>query len=178
MGSSADTQEYLSSSFKRWADRRRSDPQLPSDAALAAQALIKQRRSKELPSQPTPVRSPRGRPALRTENTLFHLMPALSACRPHWFDDILYGSIAVAAGSSKGRLNVRPGEVWAALHMKEITVAALRQREVSERSAQAIAQAARHTIRGVEHYMCRHPHSRAPLDAFVRAEELAMAVPE
>lgn len=106
-----------------------------------------------------------GRPALRTENPLVNLIPLLSLDRPRWFDDIVYGSIATSASTSQGRLNVRPGQVIAALHLRTISVAALGQQENSNRGLQAVAQAARHCLRGVEHYLHRHPQVRARLEA-------------
>ena len=151
------------SQYKRWAARRRTCPHLLTDAATVANAMS--RMPNDAPSPPEPTGPRRGRPALRTENPLVNLIPLLSLDRPQWFDDIVYGSIATSANSSQGRLNVRPGQVIAALHLRTISVAALGCQENSIRGLQAVAQAARHCLRGVEHYLHRHPKVRARLEA-------------
>lgn len=163
MQSIPDDLSTSNSQYKRWAARRRTCPHLLTDAATAASSMS--RMPNDAPSLPEPVGPRRGRPALRTENPLVNLIPLLSLDRPRWFDDIVYGSIATSASTSQGRLNVRPGQVIAALHLRTISVAALGQQENSSRGLQAVAQAARHCLRGVEHYLHRHPQVRARLEA-------------
>lgn len=151
------------SQYKRWAARRRTCPHLTTDAATAANSMHRIPNAAPKHSEPTGPR--RGRPALRTENPLVNLIPLLSLERPQWFDDLVYGSIATSVSTSQGRLNVRPGQVIAALHLRTISMAALGQQENSSRGLQAVAQAARHCLRGVEHYLHRHPQVRARLEA-------------
>lgn len=153
--------------FNRWAKQRRACPTLSLDAAKAASLVIAATRS-ESPEKPAGPR--RGRPALSTENPVAHLMPLLSLERPRWLDDIVYGSTATAAGANKGKLNVRPGHVLAALHGKTISVETLRGAEYSERSRRAVAQAARHAAKGIAHYLDRHPHIEAHIEARLKAE--------
>jgi hypothetical protein len=91
-------------------------------------------------------------------------MSLLSFERPHWLDSIIYGSTATAAGVSAGKLNVRPGSVIAAMHLKDISTAAVKTPMISERTAQAVAKAARHAIHGVSSYLDRYPAIKAKLD--------------
>ncbi|HAQ27755.1 MAG TPA: hypothetical protein DCQ80_17605 [Pseudomonas sp.] len=90
-------------------------------------------------------------------------MPLLHWERPSWFDDIVRGSIASSVGARKGQLNVRVSDVCAALHLKVISVAAIKRPDMPDRSAQSIAQAARHAARGIFHYIFRHPQAHARL---------------
>jgi hypothetical protein len=151
------------SHYKRWAAKRRACPHLLTDAAKAANSMS--RMLKDTPTRSETSGPRRGRPVLSTENPLVNLIPLLSLGRPQWFDDIVCGSIATSAGTSQGRLNVRPGQVFAALHLRRISVAALGQQEQSCRGLQAVAQAARHTLRGLEHYLHRHPQVKELLEA-------------
>lgn len=163
MQSIPDDLSTSNSQYKRWAAQRRACPHLLTDAAQAANSMS--RAPNDAPKLPEPTGPRRGRPSLRTENPLVNLIPLLSLDRPRWFEDIVYGSIASSVSSSQGRLNVRRGQVIAALHLRTLSVAALGQQENSSRGLQAVAQAARHCLRGVEHYLHRHPQVRARLEA-------------
>lgn len=131
---------------------------------------------------PTAKLSRAGRPSLITINPISRLMPFLTsvcACSgdtagsPEWFDDIVTGSIATAAGTSKtsGRFNVSPAKVKAAMHCSTISVAALQVPTMSTRAAQLLAKATRHAVHGVSSYLDRHPEIRARLIAEVNAED-------
>lgn len=161
--------EYLD--YKRWANKRRNDPALFFDACKATQWT---------PSEPLGEREAvsggaatkklakanpqRGRPKKNTTNPVAHHMSLLSFERPRWLDGIIYGSTVTAAGVSAGKLNVRPGSVIAAMHLKIISTAAIKTPMISERTAQTVAKAARHAIHGVACYLDRHPATKAKLD--------------
>lgn len=167
MQSIPDDLSTSNSQYKRWAAQRRACPHLLSDATRATKSIS--RRQHDTPATSETAGPRRGRPVLRTENPLVNFIPLISLDRPRWFDDIVCGSIATSAGASRGRLNVRPEQVIAALHLRTISVAALGQQENSSRGLQAVAQAARHCLRGVEHYLHRRPQVRARLEAEIDA---------
>lgn len=154
-------QSAARSSFQRWADRRRSDPLLTEDAERALRCS--QRTNEQEPEEKQPAGSRRGRPELNTPNPLASLMPLLSFDRPQWVDDIVYGSVATAAGASKGKLNVKPGCVLAALHLASVSAGAVQTTDMSIRTAQTIAKAARHAAHGIGFYLDRHPAIMAQL---------------
>lgn len=150
-----------SSSFQRWADRRRTDPRLADDAERTFRC---NQRTDEQEPQKKPLAGPRrGRPELNTPNPVASVMPLLSFGRPQWVDDIVYGSVATAAGSSKGRLNVKPGCVLAALHLASVSTGAVKTADMSIRAAQTIAKTARHAAHGIVFYLERHPAIRTRL---------------
>lgn len=150
-----------SGSFRDWADRRRSDPRLTEDAAMASRCS--QWVTEQKPTEKKPAGSRRGRPELSTINPVVSVMPFLSFDRPQWVDDIVYGSVATGAGVSRGRLNIRPGCVLAALHLEVVSAGAIKTVDMSVRSAQTIAKAARHAAHGIAFYLDRHPTIRARL---------------
>lgn len=149
------------SSFQSWADRRRSDPLLTEDAESAFRC--NQSATLQEPQGKQPAGSRRGRPELNTPNPVASVMPLLSFDRPQWVDDIVYGSVATAAGASKGQLNVKPGSVLAALHLATVSAGAVKTTEMSTRTAQTIAKAARHAAHGINRYLDRHPAIRVRL---------------
>lgn len=152
----------------RWAARRRNCPHLPRDAAQASKAAAQ---SSIRPPEHAPSRSTRGRPAHRTDNTLARLLIHLAPDQWRQVDDIICGSIATTTGTNKGRLNVRPRQVRAMLQAPTISTELLRRRGVPERTARAIAQATRHSISGLEHYLTNRPDLLDYLEA--EAQEVA-----
>jgi len=157
--------------YKRWANKRRNDPTLFFDACKAAQwtspvpeaeleAVSKEAATKEHAT----ATSQRGRPKRSTANPVVHHVRLLSFERPPWLDSIIYGSTVTAAGVSAGKLNVRPASVIAAMHLTNLSTAAVKTPTVSERAAQTIAKAARHAIHGVASYLDRYPMTKAKLD--------------
>nr|WP_148050787.1 hypothetical protein [Pseudomonas chlororaphis] len=149
------------SSFQRWADRRRNDSRLADDAERAFR--YNQRTDEQIPQEKQTAGPRRGRPELNTPNPVASVMPLLSFDRPHWVDDIVYGAVATAAGASKGRLNVKPGCVLAALHLATVSTGAVKIADMSIRTAQTITKAARHAAHGIAFYLNRHPAIRTQL---------------
>ncbi|WP_285425280.1 hypothetical protein [Pseudomonas sp. efr-133-TYG-103a] len=157
--------------YERWANKRRNDPTLFFDACKAAQWTPPEREAepeavpREAATKKHATASPqRGRPKKNTTNPVAHHMSLLSFERPHWLDGIIYGATATAAGVSAGKLNVRLGSVIAAMHLKNISTAAVKNPMISERTAQTIAKASRHAIHGVVCYLDRHPATKSKLD--------------
>jgi len=143
-----------------WASKRRACPHLAADAAMAA-ARWQEMQTTVTDDQVS--KSRRGRPPVTLENPASPFVPLLHWERPSWFDDIVRGSIASSVGARKGQLNVRVSDVCAALHLKVISVAAIKRPDMPDRSAQSIAQAARHAARGIFHYIFQHPQAQARL---------------
>lgn len=100
-----------------------------------------------------------------------HLMPLLHWESPGWLDDIVTGSIATSASSSKGRLNVRSSAVYAALFLDVVTAAAVKRGEMSERTSQAVAQSARHAVRGIDHYLAMNPEVHSQFQKLYEMEK-------
>lgn len=158
-----------SSDYQRWADQRRSDPLLIEDAKKVSRR-IQQRASEWQPEEQPPAQSRRGRPKLNTPNPAARFMPLLSFNRPQWVDDIVYGAVATAAGTHKGRLNVRPGYVLAALHMGNVSAEGVKTQDMPTRTAQVIAQAARHAAHGIASHLDRHPKIKHRLESELEFE--------
>tara|TARA_R100000541_G_scaffold11732_1_gene19888 strand:- start:5706 stop:6032 length:327 start_codon:yes stop_codon:yes gene_type:complete len=97
-------------------------------------------------------------------------MPTLALDRPGWLDDVLQGSIGSSVGAHKGQLNVRASDVAAALHLRNISVAAIKRPDMEDRTAQSVAQATRHAARGIDHYLSRRPHIKAGLIKAIQLE--------
>ena len=162
IGGPAMTTFTATAQFQAWAAQRRADPNLPADAAKAAagvrriQAEIRETHqvANSYIGQPSGPR--RGRPPTSTVNPVAHIMQLISSTRPQWLDDIVYGSVATAAGSNKGQLRVRPGSVLTALRLETIAVKKVQQSGMSDRTAQEIAKAALHAAHGIESYLDRH----------------------
>jgi len=104
-------------------------------------------------------------------NPVALLMPLLHWESPGWLDDIVTGSIATSASSSKGQLNVRPSAVYAALFLHDVTAAAVRHGDMSERTSQAVAQSARHAARGIDHYLAMNPKVRSEFQKLYEMEK-------
>ncbi len=162
----------FSGAFERWAGVRRSDPMLSDDYATASRSLelnkLTPTKQQDAKSEGRPKR---GRPPVKTENPIARLAPFIVLDRPGWFQDIVYGSISRAAGTSKGRLNVRLSDVVSLLYMSEISTVATSWKGLPARSSQAITQSARHVIDGVVHYLSRNPHVKAHFDSCADIED-------
>ncbi|WP_141228781.1 hypothetical protein [Pseudomonas lundensis] len=157
---------YNAASFNRWANKRRSDPQLIEDAERVARwtpPIIEKQLKEQTKGKKHTANSKRGRPELSTPNPVASYMHLLSYNRPHWLDSIVYGSVATGAGSSNGKLNVSPKSVIGALHLRTISTGALKTPEMSLRTAQTIAKAARHAAHGIDSYLARHPEIKERL---------------
>lgn len=161
-----DDYTYSAASFNRWANTRRSDPLLIKDAEKVARwtPLTIEKQTEEQPEGgKKTANSRRGRPKISTPNPVASYMHLLSYDRPHWVDSIVYGSIATGAGSSNGRLNVRPLSVIGALHLQTISAGAVKTAVMPLRTAQTIAKAARHAAHGIDSYLARHPEIKERL---------------
>mgnify|MGYP001547665259 FL=1 len=82
-----------------------------------------------------------------------------------WVDHIITGSIITSAGVTNGKINVKARAVIGALFATEITAEACKTGEISLRTAQRIAKAARHAAHGIASYVERHPSIKAELDS-------------
>ncbi|MFL1391489.1 hypothetical protein ACI77F_28010 [Pseudomonas tritici] len=161
-----DDYSYSAASFNRWAKKRRSDPLLIKDAEKVARwtpPIIEKQTEEQPRGGKNNANLRRGRPKLSTPNPVASYMHLLSYDRPHWVDSIVYGSIATAAGSSNGKLNVMPKSVIGALHLETISTGAVKTADMPLRTAQTIAKAARHAAHGIDNYVERHPEFKERL---------------
>lgn len=171
-----DDYSYSPATFKRWADKRRLDPRLIEDAEKVGRwtpATPMQVIERPDPQPKEPASSRRGRPELNTLNPIVSYMPLLCHQRPNWVDAIVYVSTATGAGSSSGKLNVQPRAVLAALYLKTISTNAVKTADISLRTAQTIAKAARHAAHGIGCYLDRHPMTKAQMDLELSYELVA-----
>jgi len=155
--------------FKAWATERQACESLAEDhlktspvVAPDAQAVISEE----------PVRG-RGRPKAAFKNPVAAYMHLLAV--PYllpWVDDIIKGSIITSAGISNGKINVKTGAVIGALFAEDITAEVCKTQEISLRTAQRVAKAARHAAHGIASYVDRHPELKAEVEAEVSAEAL------
>ncbi|WP_346395485.1 hypothetical protein [Pseudomonas syringae] len=144
--------------YQAWAAERRSDEYLSKDHQRAARAK---------PSD-SPIEAPkrgRGRPKTSYVNPVAAYMYLLAVPDPlPWIDDIVTGSIITSAGVTNGKINVKARAVIGALFLSEITAEACKTSEISLRTAQRIAKAARHAAHGIASYVERHPRIKAEID--------------
>lgn len=102
-----------------------------------------------------------GRKAKVTENPLYEYIRFLTSSRvsgiPSWMDDIIMGACYTAVGDNKGKLNVSPSLVRAAVFLPQISTTMCQNiyslDPISERTARRVAQAARFALGGIEHYL-------------------------
>lgn len=78
---------------------------------------------------------------------------------PPWMDDIIMGACYTSAGISKGKLNVTPALVKAAIFLPAISTDSCLNiyslEPISLRTAQRVAKAARFALEGIEMYIQR-----------------------
>lgn len=78
---------------------------------------------------------------------------------PPWMDDIIMGACYTSAGISKGKLNVNPAIVKAAIFLPAISTDSCLNiyslEPISLRTAQRVAKAARFALEGIEMYIQR-----------------------
>ena len=155
--------------YQAWAAQRRADESLYEDHQRAARAK---------PSD-SPIEAPkrgRGRPKTSYVNPVAAYMHLLAIPDPlPWIDDIVTGSIITSAGVTNGKINVKARAVIGALFLSEITAEACQTSEISLRTAQRIAKAARHAAHGIASYVDRHPGIKAEIGAEVGLEALFRA---
>lgn len=155
--------------YQAWAAERRADEALYEDHQRAARAK---------PSD-APIEAPKralGRPKTSFANPVAPYMYLLVIPDPlPWVDDIIRGSIITSAGVTNGKINVKTRAVIGALFLSEITADACQTSEISLRTAQRIAKAARHAAHGIASYVERHPKIKAEIDAEIGAEALFRA---
>jgi hypothetical protein len=144
--------------YQAWAAQRRADESLYEDHQQATRAK---------PSDSL-LQAPKrgcGRPRTSYVNPVATYMYLLAIPDPlSWVDDIVTGSIITSAGVTNGKINVKRRAVIGALFLSEITAAACKTDEMTLRTAQRIAKAARHAAGGIASYVERHPRIKAEID--------------
>ncbi|MCK9739057.1 hypothetical protein [Pseudomonas syringae] len=147
--------------YQAWAAKRRTDEELYEDQQKAAKGIATVTR-KEFRETP---KATRGRPRTSYANPAAAYMHLLAIPDPlPWIDDIVTGSIITSAGVTNGKINVKARAVIGALFLSEITAEACKTSEISLRTAQRIAKAARHAAHGIASYVERHPRIKADID--------------
>ena len=103
-----------------------------------------------------------GRKASITENHLVgfirHMCSNSLSGMPMWMEDIVMGACYTSMGVSNGKLNANPSLVKAALFSPYISTTACQniyEAEISERTAQRVAKAARFALGGIDKYLSR-----------------------
>lgn len=77
---------------------------------------------------------------------------------PMWMEDIVMGACYTSLGVSKGKMNANPSFVKAALFSPYISTECCQniyEAEISERTAQKVAKAARFALGGIDLYLSR-----------------------
>lgn len=152
--------------YQAWATERRADALLVSDHSSAVTlSTFPEAVASDLRA-PKPAKAGRGRPKTSYANPVaayMHLL-ALPDLLP-WVDHIITGSIITSAGVTNGKINVKARAVIGALFATEITAEVCKTSEISLRTAQRIAKAARHAAHGIASYVERHPTIKAEIDA-------------
>jgi hypothetical protein len=147
--------------YQAWAAERRADNRLMADHGNVTLSEV----------EPTaeavePTKSVCGRPKINFANPVAAYMYLLAVpdLLP-WVDHIITGSIITSAGVTNGKINVKARAVIGALFAAEITADACKTGEISLRTAQRIAKAARHAAHGIASYVERHPSIKAELES-------------
>lgn len=150
--------------FQSWAAERRADPALSKDTHTALANLPALTTSTQ--ASPNDSRKvTRGRPRTTFQNPAATYMYLLAIPDPlPWVDDIVTGSIITSAGVTNGKINVKHRAVINALFLSEITAEACKTDEMTLRTAQRIAKAARHAAHGIASYVEGHPRIKAEID--------------
>lgn len=145
--------------YQAWAAERRVDDLLALDHSSATTYEADPVVAAE------PAKAGRGRPKTSYANPVAAYMYLLAVpdLLP-WVDNIITGSIITSAGVTNGKVNVKARAVIGALFATEITAEACKTSEISLRTAQRIAKAARHAAHGIASYVERHPKIKAELD--------------
>lgn len=147
--------------YQAWTAERRADNRLAADHGNVTLSKV----------EPTaeavePANSVRGRPKTSFANPVAAYMYLLAVpdLLP-WVEHIITGSIITSAGVTNGKINVKARAVIGALFAAEITAEVCKTSEISLRTAQRIAKAARHAAHGIAFYVERHPSIKAELDS-------------
>ena len=148
--------------YQAWAAERRVDDLLASDHSSATTLST----FPEAVVAAEPTKAGRGRPKTCYANPVAAYMYLLAVpdLLP-WVDYIITGSIITSAGVTNGKVNVKARSVIGALFATEITAEACKTGEISLRTAQRIAKAARHAAHGIASYVERYPSIKAELDS-------------
>lgn len=132
----------------------------------------------------------KGRPAKRTTNQHYQVVQALLTmqqkdasniaelnraewpeARQNWFDDIVYGSCNTSVGVNNGKLNVSIRDVKALLRLPEFSSkdvgTSMYTFTTDTRRQRLVAQAARHALDGINHYLHRNPSLLEALENLV-----------
>lgn len=156
--------------YQAWATERRADEGLSEDHKKAVRGIPTE--FSLIPDEAP--KATRGRPKTTYKNPVAPFMYLLAVPDPlPWVDDIVTGSIITSAGVSNGKINVKARAVIGALFLSEITAEACKTDEITLRTAQRIAKAARHAAHGIASYVERHPAIKAEIDveALFRASQ-------
>ncbi|MEE4147735.1 hypothetical protein [Pseudomonas viridiflava] len=150
--------------LQAWAAERRADPSLSKDTHTALANLPALTTNTQ--GNPSDSRkATRGRPRTAYPNPAAAYMYLFAIPDPlPWVDDIVTGSIITSAGVTNGKTNVKRRAVINALFLSEITAEACKTDEMTLRTAQRIAKAARHAAHGIASYVERHPRIKAEID--------------
>ena len=152
--------------YQAWATERRADALLVSDHSSAVTLSTFPEAVAPDVGTPKPAKAGRGRPKTSFANPVAAYMYLLAV--PNllpWVDHIITGSIITSAGVTNGKTNVKARAVIGALFATEITAEVCKTSEISLRTAQRIAKAARHAAHGIASYVERHPSIKAELDS-------------
>lgn len=162
----------LEAEYQAWAAQRRADDTLAADYMATQKGF-----PMTTPVVEVVVEQCRGRPKTKKPNPAAVFMPLLVIPEVlNWVDDIIHGSILSSAGTSNGKINVRPRAVIGALFLPEISAEACQTSEHTLRTAQRIAKAARHAADGLASFIERHPSIKARLEAELAPEALYQAM--
>lgn len=160
--------------YQAWADERRDDESLYKDYQKAAKGIA----SGHPEASPVVPKQSRGRPKTTFANPVAAYMYLLAVPDPlRWVDDIITGSIITSAGVTNGKINVKARAVIGALFLSEISADACKTSEITLRTAQRIAKAARHAAHGIASYVERHPKIKVEIMAEIGEEALFRASP-
>ncbi len=112
-----------------------------------------------------------GRPPAITINENYQVIRMALTLGQNWINDIIYGSCTTSAGVSNGRLNVRIKEATQLLCLpkfssKDVGIS-LYTFNLSDRRQRLVAQAARHALDGINHYLQTHKSLWEALENFV-----------
>lgn len=166
----------LEAQYQTWAAERRADESLYEDHQKAAKGIAPetQGEASDIPSEAP--KATRGRPKTTFANPVAAYMYLLAVPDPlPWVDDIVTGSIITSAGVTNGKINIKARAVIGALFLSEITANACKTSEISLRTAQRVAKAARHAAHGIASYVERHPAIKAEIGAEISSEALFRA---
>lgn len=110
----------------------------------------------------------KGRPPSKYKNENYNIIRLAIDLGHGWLDDIIYGSCNTAAGTSNGKINVSIRDVIDLIRLPEFSSkdvgCSMYTFETSDRRQQLVAQAARHALNGINHYLYQNPSLKEALE--------------